>query len=49
MQNVTPGESQSDQENLEDSVVPRTINATPTIIYSMASADCYLYLPLSDI
>ena len=49
VQGVSSGQTQSDQQNLEDSVVPRTINAIPTIIYSMANSDCYLYLPLSDI
>ena len=49
VQSVSSGQTQSDQQNLEDSVVPRTINAIPTIIYSMANSDCYLYLPLSDI
>jgi len=49
VQNVDPGSSDTDQQELVDSVVPRTINATPVIIYSLASSDCYLYLPLSDI
>ena len=49
VQNVNPGSSDSDQQNLVDSVVPRSINATPVITYSLASSDCYLYLPLTDI
>ena len=49
VQDINPGFTDTDQQDLVDSVVPRTINATPIIIYSLASSDCYLYLPLSDI
>ena len=49
VQDVSPGSSSSDQEDLIDSSVPRNITATPEITYSLAESDCYLFLPLSDI
>ena len=49
VQNISPGSSGSDQVDLVDSVVPRSINATPVITYSLIESDCYLYLPLNDI
>ena len=49
VQDVSPGSSSSDQEDLIDSSVPRSITATPEITYSLAESDCYLFLPLSDI
>ena len=49
VQDVSPGSSSSDQENLFNSTVPRNITATPEITYSLAQSDCYLYLPITDI
>ena len=49
VENVSSGNSDSDQVDLVDSVVPRSISATPVITYSLADSDCYLYLPLSEI
>ena len=49
VQDINPGSSDTNQQNLVDSVVPRAINATPVITYSLAPSDCYLYVPLTDI
>ena len=43
VQDVSPGSSSSDQEDLIDSSVPRNITATPEITYSLAESDCYVY------